>query len=186
MPVQSDPKPLEVIFKRPLVTAPKRLQRMLLRLQRYSLEVTFVRGSEMYIADTLSQAYTPAARVITQSRSQRSTWLKDCQCLPRDCRTYEMPLIVFYRNSSRLPHKSQTLTLMCALTITCSSNWLCRRSGLQWQQNCISDRCSKRHNRHGSPISPGPTWLHSSGKGCRVLVSDEPTNHRLRQPVLCV
>ena len=38
--VQSDYKPLEVIFKRPLVTAPKRLQRMLLRLQRYSIEVT--------------------------------------------------------------------------------------------------------------------------------------------------
>ena len=42
--VQSDHKPLEVIFKRPLVTAPKRLQRMLLRLQRYSLDVTNVRG----------------------------------------------------------------------------------------------------------------------------------------------
>ena len=50
---------LEVIFKRPLVTAPKRLQRMLLRLQRYSLEVTYVRGSEMYLADTLSRAYIP-------------------------------------------------------------------------------------------------------------------------------
>ena len=37
--VQSDHKPLEVIFKRPLVTAPKRLQRMLLRLQRYSLDI---------------------------------------------------------------------------------------------------------------------------------------------------
>ena len=57
--VQSDHKPLEVIFKRPLVTAPKRLQRILLRLQRYSLEVTYVRGSEMYIADTLSRAYIP-------------------------------------------------------------------------------------------------------------------------------
>ena len=57
--VQSDHKPLEVIFKRPLVTAPMRLQRMLLRLQRYSLEVTYVRGSEMYIADTLSRAYIP-------------------------------------------------------------------------------------------------------------------------------
>ena len=57
--VQSDHKPLELIFKRPLVTAPKRLQRMLLRLQRYSLEVTYVRGSEMYIADTLSRAYIP-------------------------------------------------------------------------------------------------------------------------------
>ena len=46
-------------FKRPLVTAPKRLQRMLLRLQRYSLKFTYVRGSEMYIADTLSRAHIP-------------------------------------------------------------------------------------------------------------------------------
>ena len=57
--VQSDHKPLEVIFRKPLVTAPKRLQRMLLRLQRYSLDVTYTRGSEMYIADTLSRAYIP-------------------------------------------------------------------------------------------------------------------------------
>ena len=57
--VQSDHKPLEVIFKRQLVTAPKRLQRMLLRLQRYSLEVTYVRGSEMYITDKLSRVYIP-------------------------------------------------------------------------------------------------------------------------------
>ena len=62
MHVQSDHKHLEVIFKRLLVTAPKRLQRMMLRLQAYSLEVTYVRGSEMYIAasaDTLSRAYIP-------------------------------------------------------------------------------------------------------------------------------
>ena len=47
MHVQSDHKPREVIFIRPLVTAPKRLQRMLLRFQRYRLEVMYVSGSEM-------------------------------------------------------------------------------------------------------------------------------------------
>ena len=57
--VQSDHKPLEAIFKKPLVTAPKRLQRMMLRLQRYSLDVNYTRGSEMHIADTLSRAYIP-------------------------------------------------------------------------------------------------------------------------------
>ena len=36
--VQSDHKPLEVIFKKSLLNAPKRLQRMLLRLQRYNFE----------------------------------------------------------------------------------------------------------------------------------------------------
>ena len=124
--VQSDHKPMHVIFKRPLMTAPKRLRRMLLRLQRYSLEVTYVRGSDMYIADTLSRAYIPGN---PQSRSQISTWPKDCQCLSGYCRSYEIPprVTVFSRKSYRLPsegglHKRQTLTLMCALTITCSTN----------------------------------------------------------------
>ena len=43
--VQIDHKPLEVIFRKALVTAPSRLQRTLLRLQRY--------------ADTSSRAYIP-------------------------------------------------------------------------------------------------------------------------------
>ena len=57
--MQIDHKPLEVIFKKLFVTAPKRLQRMLLRLKRYSLDETYTLGSEMYIADTLSRAYIP-------------------------------------------------------------------------------------------------------------------------------
>ena len=59
MRVQSDHTPFEVIYKKLFVTAPKRLQRMLLRLQCYSLDVTYTRGSEMFIADTLSRAYIP-------------------------------------------------------------------------------------------------------------------------------
>jgi hypothetical protein len=53
--VESDHKPLETIFKKSILTAPKRLQRMLLRLQRYRLNVKFKQGSEMYIADCLSR-----------------------------------------------------------------------------------------------------------------------------------
>ena len=37
--------------------APKRLQQMLLALQRYDLKVLFRKGSELYVADTLSRAY---------------------------------------------------------------------------------------------------------------------------------
>ena len=55
--VQSDHKPLETIFSKPLHIAPKRLQRMLLRLQRYDLQVSCQRGTEMHIADMLSRAY---------------------------------------------------------------------------------------------------------------------------------
>jgi hypothetical protein len=55
--VHTDHKPLETIFKKPVVDCPKRLQRMLLYLQKFTLEVSYRRGSELYIADTLSRAY---------------------------------------------------------------------------------------------------------------------------------
>jgi len=61
--VESDHKPLENIFKKNLADAPLRLQRMLLKLQRYNVQVTYKRGAEMYIADTLSRSfldYTPS------------------------------------------------------------------------------------------------------------------------------
>lgn len=55
--VETDHKPLQPIFKKSLLAAPSRLQRMLLRLQRYNLEVTYKPGSQMYVADHLSRAY---------------------------------------------------------------------------------------------------------------------------------
>ena len=57
--VQTDHKPLESIFRKELCTAPKRLQRMLLRLQKYSLDVTYLKGEKMLVADALSRAYLP-------------------------------------------------------------------------------------------------------------------------------
>ncbi|KAI8493812.1 hypothetical protein Bbelb_281590 [Branchiostoma belcheri] len=68
--VQSDHKPLEVIFKKPLLDAPKRLQRMLLRLQKYHLKVTYRKGTEMHIADTLSRAYLTQ----TESKTRRDEY----------------------------------------------------------------------------------------------------------------
>lgn len=55
--VESDHKPLEAIFKKALYQAPSRLQRMLLRLQRYSLNIVYKPGKEMHIADALSRAF---------------------------------------------------------------------------------------------------------------------------------
>ncbi|KAJ0172603.1 hypothetical protein K1T71_011742 [Dendrolimus kikuchii] len=57
--VESDHKPLESIFKKPLMSVPARLQRMMLRLQNYDLIVTYKPGKYMYIADTLSRAPLP-------------------------------------------------------------------------------------------------------------------------------
>ena len=58
--VESDHKPLETIFSKPLASAPKRLQKMLMRLQRYDLVIQYKKGREMYLADTLSRHYLEA------------------------------------------------------------------------------------------------------------------------------
>ena len=55
--VETDHKPLESIVRKSLLSSPKRLQRMLLHLQKYDLDVVHKRGVEMYMADTLSCAY---------------------------------------------------------------------------------------------------------------------------------
>ncbi|KAJ8371257.1 hypothetical protein SKAU_G00112850 [Synaphobranchus kaupii] len=46
---ETDHKPLITIFKKPLLSAPKRLQGMLLQLQSYNLDVVYKPGPEMYV-----------------------------------------------------------------------------------------------------------------------------------------
>ena len=55
--VHTDHKPLIPIFKKPIQKAPKRLQRMLFRLQKYELDIIHIPGKDMLIADCLSRAY---------------------------------------------------------------------------------------------------------------------------------
>lgn len=57
--VETDHKPLEAIFRKPLASTPLRLQRMLLRLQKYCIEVKYKKGTEMYVADALSRIEWP-------------------------------------------------------------------------------------------------------------------------------
>ena len=52
----TDHKPLEVIFSKPLLSAPKRLQRMRLKLLKYPLKVHNQQGKKMHISDALSRA----------------------------------------------------------------------------------------------------------------------------------
>ena len=53
--VETDHKPLEKITRKSILAAPRRLQRMLLTLQRYNLDVVYHTGSQQVIADTLSR-----------------------------------------------------------------------------------------------------------------------------------
>ena len=53
--VQSDHKPLEMIHLKSMHKVPPRLQRMLLQLQKYDMEIKYKPGSEMLLADALSR-----------------------------------------------------------------------------------------------------------------------------------
>lgn len=55
--IETDHKPLINIQKKLLNDCPARLQRMLLKLQKYDFELKFKPGKELIIADTLSRAY---------------------------------------------------------------------------------------------------------------------------------
>ena len=57
--VYSDHKPIKTILRKPLACAPRPLQGMMMRLQKYDLEVGCQKRTEMHIADFLSRAYLP-------------------------------------------------------------------------------------------------------------------------------
>ncbi|CAL9687239.1 unnamed protein product [Knipowitschia caucasica] len=69
--IETDHQPLVTILKKPIHTAPARLQRMLLRLQAYDITLIYKKGKHMYLADTLSRAPT---KTVSQAHSASSTY----------------------------------------------------------------------------------------------------------------
>ena len=60
--VETDHKPLVTILNKPLCAAPTRLQKMMLTLYRYNINITYKQGKELHIADALSRAYLPETK----------------------------------------------------------------------------------------------------------------------------
>lgn len=54
--VETDHQPLVTIIIKPIYTAPARLQRMMLQLQKYNIDLVYKKGKQMYLFDTLSRA----------------------------------------------------------------------------------------------------------------------------------
>ena len=52
----NDHKPMDMILRKPLSQAPKRLQALIMRLNRYDIEFQYVPEAELVLADTLSRA----------------------------------------------------------------------------------------------------------------------------------
>ena len=55
--VQTDHKPLESIWKKPIAASSPRLQRLLLRLSQYNISIEYLKGKENVIADALSRVH---------------------------------------------------------------------------------------------------------------------------------
>lgn len=68
--VQSDHKSLEVILKKPVYKANKRLQRLLLQLLEYDVNLLY--GSQMELADTLSLAYLPEVNLTSVQKELKA------------------------------------------------------------------------------------------------------------------
>lgn len=68
--IESDHKPLETLFKRSFKDIPIRLQRLMLKLERYDITVKYVPGKQLKIADALSRA--PLKDRILDSKSIQS------------------------------------------------------------------------------------------------------------------
>lgn len=57
--IEGDHKPLEMILQKPLARAPRRLQLVMMWLQKYDFTVHYERGKNMHLANMLSRAYLP-------------------------------------------------------------------------------------------------------------------------------
>ena len=57
--INTDHKPLEPIFQKPISLAPARLQRMLLCLSKYDIQLRYVGSKGVLLADTLSRLIEP-------------------------------------------------------------------------------------------------------------------------------
>jgi hypothetical protein len=76
--VETDHKPLTHIFKKSLIDCPMRMQRMLLDLQIYDLDVRYKPGKEMYISDAVSRIKMPndETKIFTNEYEAQVSYLR--------------------------------------------------------------------------------------------------------------
>ena len=69
MHIESDHEPLKAVFNKPVHKLPKRLQRMLMALQNYSLDVQYEKGELMWMSDALSCTYRNTTEFVQHDKS---------------------------------------------------------------------------------------------------------------------
>ena len=66
--VESDHKPLQYIFTKPLEKCPPRIQRFMIGLKKYDLQITYVPGKNLQLADALSRDPLPEVAETDESQ----------------------------------------------------------------------------------------------------------------------
>ena len=79
--MESDYKPLEIIMKKSLDKVPARIQRFMLKLQRYQLSLRHMPGKQIPVADALSRAYLPYQHSSASAKADMQVHLL-LSCLP--------------------------------------------------------------------------------------------------------
>ena len=110
--VETDHKPLESLFKKPLSKAPQRIQRLMFRVQHYDLKVNYVPGNQLLIADTLSRASQSELTLSTEefevhlliqiSKEKADEWKRETDSDPVLSRLREVVLSGWPENRAEL------------------------------------------------------------------------------------
>ena len=112
--VQSDHQPLQSIWKKMIVSASPRLQRLLLRLAHYDINIEFLHGKENVIADTLS-------RVCPMQSSNSKTKESNIDIIPVHHIMQNAPVSQTRLQELRLA--MQSYPTLCSLSKTIHKGW---------------------------------------------------------------
>ena len=115
--VETDHKPLISIVKKALTSAPKRLQRMLLRLQSYDFELVYTPGSQLVIPDTLSRAY------LTHPPERESAGLEELAMLADEEQAQELRLVASERTVAMIKSAAKADNQYQALKRQIRAGW---------------------------------------------------------------
>ena len=112
--VQSDHQPLQSIWKKLIVSTSPRLQRLLLRLAHYDINIEFLRGKENVVADTLS-------RVCPLQSSNSKTKESNTDVVPVHHITQNAP--VSHTRLQELRLATQSDPTLCSLSKIIHKGW---------------------------------------------------------------
>ena len=159
--VHTDHKPLESIMQKPLNKAPARLQRMMMRLQRYQFKITYKPGPTMYLADTLSRASlsNPVSAKVTGFEVFRLIVQE-----PEENPRLSTPTV------ARLKDETQKDTTLLELYLVITNGWPADKSKLA---KCLLPYWTYRDELS---IQDGIIY-----KGCRVLVPQALVPYMLKR-----